>query len=200
MRSNPWRPAALGLTLMLLPGTATAQAGAQPMSVDRAEMISDAESAGPPEITGEATIVTWPEMEGGEPTVLREGTNEWTCFASSPGAQMAAKHDPMCADEAGLEFLTAFAEQREPEADHVSVIYMFQGDAGASNTDPFATEETPDNDWVQAGPHVMVVSPDPALLEGISTDPESGGPWLMWSGTPWAHVMVPVQEGSGPGR
>jgi len=24
------------------------------------------------------------------------------------------------------------------------------------------------------------------------TDPKSGGPWVMWKGTPYAHVMVPV--------
>ena len=33
-----------------------------------------------------------------------------------------------------------------------------------------------------------------ALLEGISTDPQNGGPYVMWKGTPYAHVMVPVAD------
>jgi hypothetical protein len=36
------------------------------------------------------------------------------------------------------------------------------------------------------------VVPNPANLEGLPTDPSSGGPFVMWKGTPYAHVMVPV--------
>jgi hypothetical protein len=28
--------------------------------------------------------------------------------------------------------------------------------------------------------------------EGISDDPKSGGPYVMWKGTTYAHIMVPV--------
>jgi hypothetical protein len=38
----------------------------------------------------------------------------------------------------------------------------------------------------------MVIVPDNAMLEGFPTDPHNGGPYVMWAGTPWAHVMVPV--------
>ncbi len=38
----------------------------------------------------------------------------------------------------------------------------------------------------------MILVPDPALLDGISTDPWNGGPYVMWKGTPYAHIMVPV--------
>jgi hypothetical protein len=60
---------------------------------------------------------------------------------------------------------------------------------------PFATAVTPDNQWVESGPHVMIIVPDPTELEGYSTDPKSGLPWVMWSGTPWAHIMAPVSDG-----
>jgi hypothetical protein len=26
----------------------------------------------------------------------------------------------------------------------------------------------------------------------MSTDPWNGGPYVMWKGTPYAHIMVPV--------
>jgi 3-methyl-2-oxobutanoate hydroxymethyltransferase len=31
------------------------------------------------------------------------------------------------------------------------------------------------------------------VLEGIPTDPETGGPYVMWKGTPTVHIMVPTQ-------
>ncbi len=40
----------------------------------------------------------------------------------------------------------------------------------------------------------MILVPDPAMLEGISTDPDNGGPYVMWKGTPYAHIMIPVGE------
>ena len=51
--------------------------------------------------------------------------------------------------------------------------------------------------WVGAMPNVMLVMPggfDPAVF---STDPHSGLPFLMWQGTPYAHLVIPVvQQGS----
>ena len=32
--------------------------------------------------------------------------------------------------------------------------------------------------------------PDPKLLDALPTDPHAGGPFVMWKGTPYAHVMV----------
>jgi hypothetical protein len=43
----------------------------------------------------------------------------------------------------------------------------------------------------------MVIAPNTEALAGITTDPESGGPWVMWAGTPYAHIMVPVAAHGG---
>ncbi|PJN92868.1 hypothetical protein CNY89_25790, partial [Amaricoccus sp. HAR-UPW-R2A-40] len=66
-------------------------------------------------------------------------------------------------------------------------IYMLLGDGGASNIDPFAAEETPDNNWIVSGPHVMIVGTEAkSLLEGYPraavADPAK--PYVMWAGTP----------------
>ena len=29
---------------------------------------------------------------------------------------------------------------------------------------------------------------------GLSTDPHNGGPYVMWKGTPYAHIMIPVAD------
>lgn len=190
-------------TALAMAGMAVATAFAQPpaaaqerepMARSTEALIEDAMRAGPEQITRDATIMEWPMTEGGEPTELRAGTNGWTCFASSTAAVSRGGMDPMCLDQTSLEFFQAWSERREPQIDRVGIVYMLEGDTGASNTDPFAVEETADNEWVVAGPHIMLVVPDPSMLEMLPTDPEEGGPWVMWSGTPWAHVMVPTGE------
>ena len=69
-----------------------------------------------------------------------------------------------------------------------------EGDAiGVSNIDPFATAPTDDNDWVKEGPHLMILVPDQAALEGLSTDLKDPV-YVMWKGTPYAHIMVKIAE------
>jgi hypothetical protein len=38
----------------------------------------------------------------------------------------------------------------------------------------------------------MLLVPDMKALDTLPTDPHAGGPWVMWKGTPYAHVMVPL--------
>lgn len=38
----------------------------------------------------------------------------------------------------------------------------------------------------------MILTPDAALLDTLPTDPNAGGPWVMWKGTKYAHIMVPT--------
>ncbi len=157
------------------------------------EKIADAMSAGPASITQDATILEWPSETGGDFRVLREGTNGWWCIASSPAAALAGLQDPTCDDEVWKELDTAFIEGREPNIDRIGIAYMLSGDAGLSNTDPFATGPTDDNEWHVSGPHVMIVLPN-QNYEGVSTDPNNGGPYVMWAGTPYAHIMVPIES------
>ena len=38
----------------------------------------------------------------------------------------------------------------------------------------------------------MILVPNPTMLDAFPTDPHNGGPYVMWQGTPYAHVMVPL--------
>ena len=42
---------------------------------------------------------------------------------------------------------------------------MLAGDTGASNTDPWATEKTADNHWIETGSHVMIVGAAAKTME-----------------------------------
>ena len=166
--------AVAGLSALLIPNTLVGQEQVE-------EVVAAAESAGIPEIADEATIL---DQEG---NVVREGTNEWTCMAHPGG--------PMCLDEEWRSWLDAYVNQEDDvEVNALGIAYMLRGDHGVSNVDPFAQEPTADNEWVTTGPHLMLVVPDPALLEGLPTDPWQGGPYVMWADTPFVHVMVPLEE------
>jgi hypothetical protein len=180
------------VTIILVGIIALTVTATQQASLTDEEKIADAMSAGPASIAEDATIMDYPSEEGGEYRVLREGTNGWFCFPSSPRAVAAGMHNSFCDDEVWLEFDTAYDARREPQIERVGISYMLQGDAGVSNTDPFPAGPTEDNEWHVNGPHIMILLPDPSLYEGLPTDPHNGGPWVMWRGTPYQHLMLPV--------
>jgi len=98
-------------------------------------------------------------------------------------------------------WVEALSARTEPEVESVGFGYMLQGGSTPSNTDPFANAPADGEPWLEEPPHVMMVVPDPAALEALPTDPDNGGPWIMWQGTPYAHVMMPVQaDGVGTAR
>lgn len=145
-------------------------------------------STAPRAVVDAATIMNPPKTEGGQPTQVRAGTNGWTCVAASP------TFDAMCADRNFTSLLTALMAKKDPQVKDVGFAYMLHGDSiGGSNTDPFATGPTADNHWTKAPPHVMVVFPSSKALDAFPTDPANGGPWVMWKGTKYAHLMVPVR-------
>ena len=151
----------------------------------KAAKIARAMRAAPPSISQQATIVDvdW--------TVLRPGSNGWQC---RPGGAPGDTH-PDCNDEVWVRLLKAIDSKAAFKTDHIGTAYMFQGEPNTNNADPFDTAQEPGEVWVQEGPHLMVVLPDPKLLEGISDDPHNGGPYVMWKGTPYAHIMIPVAMG-----
>jgi hypothetical protein len=101
----------------------------------------------------------------------------------------------MCLDKAWMGWMDAYAKKAAPpKMPTIGIGYMLKGDAGASNINPFDMAPSATNQWVVSPPHIMLLLPDPKLLDAYPTDPKSGGPWVMWKGSPYAHVMVPVSQ------
>lgn len=177
------------LALTLLLACAPAEEPAVPVqeaSASQEELIASARSAGPASISDDATVMDWTL------TVVAEGTNAWTCLPDRPDTE---GNDPWCVDEPWLNFLQAYVSGTEPSYTSIGMAYMLMGDSPVSNSDPFATEPTGEDDWVtDLGGHLMILIPDLSLLEGYSTDHRNGGPWVMWPDTPYAHLMVPVES------
>lgn len=111
---------------------------------------------------------------------------------------MAGKvREPRCDDAVWPRFREAHRNNKPFKTDRIGFSYMLMGDNGTSNITPGVTPEhqrpTPDNEWGTTGPHLMILVPDEKMLEGIPADPETGGPYIMFKGTPNVHIMVPTQ-------
>lgn len=149
-----------------------------------AAVIAKATSAAPPDIGRNAAVMGM--GADGKMKELRAGTNGWMCMLDLAG-------DSMCLDKEWQAWGDAWMNKKDPpKPKTVGVAYMLKGDKGASNTDPYATKPTADNQWVVSGPHIMLLPTDVSQLDAYPTDWTKGGPWVMWKGTPYAHIMVPT--------
>ena len=121
---------------------------------------------------------------------LREGKNGWTCMPDSP---TTPGPDPMCMDANAAKWAAAWMGKKTPPEGTAGVMYMLEGGTDASNTDPYAARPTAENAWIETGPHIMIVGSKDVLAGYPSGDkPDTSAPYVMWAGTPYAHLMVPV--------
>jgi hypothetical protein len=161
-------------------------------TMTKAQKIANAVSAGPVSISAKATVLDWPAKEGAKPEVLRQGNNGWTCLPDFPDSK---GNDPQCVDDVWMKWFDAYLAHKTPEVTKVGIGYMqATGGGWASNTDPYAMKEMGDNHWGLHPPHVMILVPDAKALAGMPTDPGNGGPYVMWAGTPYAHIMAPTMS------
>jgi hypothetical protein len=164
-------------------------APAKPAMTDAA-MIKSAMRAAPAKVAKDATIVA---MEAdGKMRTLRKGTNGFTCIPDSP---TTPGPDAMCMDTSSMEWAGAWMGHKPPPPGKVGLMYMLAGGTDASNTDPYAQKPTAENHWIKTGPHVMIVGADKSFYDAYpkSADPDTGVPYVMWAGTPYQHLMVPVK-------
>ena len=146
------------------------------------EYIAKAKTAAPVTIVNAATIVM---MQGdGSAKTLQNGTNGFTCRVNPDGT-------PVCADANGMEWMRAVGAKAAPP-NKTGFIYMLAGDTGASNHDAHATDKS---HWVQTGPHVMIVGAGAREMASSyprAADPDPSQAYVMYPGTPYEHLMLPV--------
>jgi hypothetical protein len=155
-----------------------------------ADIIKSAMAAAPAKVAQNATVVAMDA--GGKMRTLRKGTNGFTCMGDNPETPGP---DPMCMDKNAMEWVHAWVGHKAPPAGKVGFMYMLSGGTDASNTDPYAAAPTSANHWVKTGPHVMIVGGDASFYDTYpkNADPDTSVPYIMWPGTPYQHLMVPVK-------
>jgi hypothetical protein len=144
------------------------------------QKIRRAMSAGPASITRDAKIVEMDEK--GNTVVLRDGNNGWTCFAGQPGI---VADNPSCDDLAAMKWNADWAAHK-PTNTIPGISYMFAGGTDWSATEPYATSGTP----IKEPPHWMLFWPFDPKEMGLTDKPKETGAWIMWAGTPYAHLMI----------
>lgn len=167
---------------------------------DKEPQISGAVSAAPEDRRDGATVMGY--SDGGDLTVLREGTNELICLADKPGDD---RFHATCYHESLEAYMTRGRELRAEgkEGPETLDIRHQEADAGKlempSNPatiynlggqleifDP-ATGEVSGGNWVWA----VYIPYATEESTGLPTSPQApGAPWIMRPGTASSHIMV----------
>ena len=171
------------------PGKAAAAEAPKPAPGSDEEKIESAMSAAPEAVGKDAAIMDM--GADGAMKQLRAGANGFTCLPDNPATPGP---DPMCVDANGMAWMDAMLKKQPPPPGKASLMYMLAGGTDASNTDPYAAAPAADNHWIKTGPHIMIIGATEMLSGYPATpDPDTSKPYIMWAGTPYAHLMAPVK-------
>jgi hypothetical protein len=168
------------LSLLLILGFSSAQS-AKPQE-SKTEKIKRALSAGPSSITNDATVA---EIDSnGRMTILRQGTNDFTCM---PGNPTEVGMPAVCADKVAMQWNSDFEHHKDkPSTTVPGIEYMLAGATQRSDSDPFDKTSSP----IVVGPHWMILWPFDPKTTGLPTTHKPAGAYIMWAGTPWAHLHI----------
>lgn len=149
--------------------------------------VESALAAAPEGVAKAAAVMTM--NPDGTMKMLRQGTNGFTCMPDNPATPGP---DPMCGDANAMKWVEAWLGKKDPPA-AVGFMYMLAGGTDASNVDPHAKEPGGEG-WIETGPHVMVVgAPSLTAIYKGGAKPDTAAPYVMWEGTKYAHLMIPVK-------
>jgi hypothetical protein len=144
--------------------------------------IARAMSAGSSDVAKSARIID--KDSNGRIVVLREGNNGFTCM---PGNPKAIGQPAMCMDAAARQWSADFeAHKAKPTNAEPGIIYMLAGATQRSDTDPYDTTSPP----IPIGPHWMIMWPFDPKTTGLPTTHKPTGAYIMWAGSPYAHVHI----------
>jgi hypothetical protein len=167
----------------LIVGVAAAQMSSASSGTESTQArIASALSAGPSTVAAAATVAE-PDGHGGL-RVLRAGTNGFTCM---PGDPNGIAMPPMCADQVAMQWSKDFEEHKpKPTTTVPGIEYMLAGATQRSDSDPNDKTSPP----IRIGPHWMILWPFDPKTTGLPTTHRPTGAYIMWAGSPYAHVHV----------
>jgi hypothetical protein len=153
-----------------------------PASVSTQVQIDRALSAGPAEITKGAKVVGTDAK--GNAVTLRDGNNGFTCM---PGNPSVIGQPAMCMDAASMQWTADFeAHKPKPTNAVPGITYMLAGATQRSDSNPY--DKT--SPAIKVGAHWMILWPFDPKATGLPTKHKATGAYIMWAGTPYAHVHI----------
>ena len=165
-----------------------------------AKQIQAATAAAPAELQAGAGVLGYNDAK--KLVKLREGSNDMICLASNPDAD---RFHVACYHKLLEPFMARGRELRaqgvkDPEVDTVrfkeiksgklsmpstpSALYTLTGEPNKNSFDP-ATGKVSGAKWL----YVVYIPGATEKSTGISERPAAGVPWIMYPGTPKAHIL-----------
>jgi hypothetical protein len=172
-----------GAIIALLAFALAPDAMAEEMSVE--DKIKSAMSAAPTRIAKNATIL---DSDG---TVLREGSNKWTC---KPGGPPGSKRYPICNDPVFMKWSETVWNGKPFSTDTVGYSYMLAGGFAADVFDPHVSKVDAGENSHHEGPHMMLIMPSHDLLADQSGDPKDDDIFVLFKNTDHEIVIIPLGD------
>jgi hypothetical protein len=177
--------------LALVVATAARAQMEHPAGMTHAQVVAAASAGGPASISQNATIA-WVDSAGNVHE-MRSGSNGFTCFVARPDPFRGA----ICADSNALAFFMAMmhGQPAPPAMSAPGISYMAQGgthfeDAqGNILMEHELSTHAAGSRRVQEPPHWMMMWHFD-VASGLPTKRNPSGVYIMFAGTPYAHLMV----------
>jgi len=156
-------------------------------SLPQEEQIKLAQSAAPPSISKDATVMVI--GEDGKLMEAQKGTNGFTCIPDIDGQEIP---DPMCGDAAAMQWANDLMSGAPKPTNTVpGIAYMAKGGWHWEKDGKIIMKsDEPGATRVKEPPHWMIFWPVDSKASGLPSTPQKFGTYVMWDGTPYAHLMI----------
>lgn len=150
------------------------------------ELVKLAMSAAPEHISKDATVMV-PGPDG-KLVEAKKGTNGFTCIPDVDGMSVP---DPICFDEQSGKWVDdLMSGAPKPTNTAPGIAYMGRGGWHFEKDGKILMKNEEGAKTMQEPPHWMVFWPFDSKASGIPSMPNKLGSYVMWDGTPYAHVMI----------
>jgi hypothetical protein len=149
------------------------------------EQTALALSAAPAHISKEASVMVY--SADGKLVEARKGSNGFTCI---PTVMNLPEPDPMCMDAAVQQWMADLTSNAPKPTNTVpGIAYMARGGSHFEK-DGKVVMSAEGARVVKEPPHWMIMWPFDAAATKLPTVPNPAGVYIMFEGTPYAHLMV----------
>ncbi len=184
------RNVALVLVALALATRARAQME-HPAGMSHQQVVEAAMAGGPASIARDAAIA-WVDSAG-TMHQMQPGTNGFTCFIARPDPF----HGPLCGDANAVAVFTAMLKgaSAPPAISAPGIMYMAGGGVHYEDAQGNVLMEhdlsphAPGSRRVIEPPHWMLMW-NYTAASGLPTRENASGVYIMFAGTPWAHLMI----------
>jgi hypothetical protein len=154
--------------------------------LNREQLIKLALLAAPWSVAKDATVMI--PGDDGKLKEVKTGTNGFTCIPDIDGMPKA---DPFCGDAASMQWANDLMSGAPKPTNTVpGVAYMARGGWHFEKDGKILMKKEEGAKAVHEPPHWMIFWPFDSTASGLPSMPTPFGAYVMFDGTPYAHMMI----------